>query len=112
MKWYRIPGIPDLDQPFIKRVKAGNKNICLVGYERKVFALAARCPHAGGDLSQGWCKNQQLVCPVHRYAYDLQTGKGSPGQNDFVTTYPVEIRDNAVYIGISTFWEKVIKAFR
>lgn len=84
----------------------------MVGYEHKVFALAARCPHAGGDLTQGWCKNHQLVCPVHRYSYDLQTGKGSPGQNDFVNTYPVEIRDNAVYIGISSFWGKVIKSFR
>ena len=112
MKWYKIPDIQPDGNPFIKKVKAGGKILCLVGFDNQVFALSARCPHAGGDLSAGWCKNRKLICPVHRYSYDLDTGKGSEGQNDYIESYPVEIRDNSIYIGISSFWEKLKQAFK
>jgi nitrite reductase/ring-hydroxylating ferredoxin subunit len=112
MKWYKIPGIQNTAQPFIKKVKISNKHICLVGYEGQIFALSAKCPHAGGDLSSGWCKEGKLVCPVHRYSYNLHTGKGSEGQNDYINTFPVEIRGGAIYVGISSFWEKLKQAFK
>ncbi|TWJ04915.1 3-phenylpropionate/trans-cinnamate dioxygenase ferredoxin subunit [Mucilaginibacter frigoritolerans] len=107
MRWYKIPELKPTQQAFIKKVKIGGKSICVVGAEGDIFAVSARCPHAGGDLSLGWCKNQKLICPLHRYSYDLHTGKGSTGQNDFIYTFPVKIQDDAIYIGINTFWEKL-----
>ena len=74
-----------------------------MGYENEVFALSAKCPHAGGDLTQGWCKEGKLICPVHRYSFDLKTGKGSEGQNDYIDSYPVEIKD-----GFSLYWHQFI----
>lgn len=112
MRWYKIPGVKNTGQPFIKRVKADGKTICLVGYEGKIFALSARCPHAGGDLTQGWCKEGKLICPLHRYSFDLETGKGSEGQNDYIDSYPVEVREDDIYVGISSFWEKLKEAFK
>jgi nitrite reductase/ring-hydroxylating ferredoxin subunit len=111
MKWYKLPVVPDPQKPFITKVKAGGKNICLVGYEGEVFALSAKCPHAGGDLSEGWCRDGKLICPVHRYAYSLQTGKGDPGQNDYIDKYPLEVRADGWYVGIEGFWEKIGKGF-
>ncbi|HVS91545.1 MAG TPA: Rieske 2Fe-2S domain-containing protein [Mucilaginibacter sp.] len=112
MKWYPISDVIDTGKPFIKKVKAGGKTLCLVGYEGKIFALSARCPHAGGDLTQGWCKDGKLICPVHRYSFSLETGKGSEGQGDYIDAYPVEIRDGVAYVGITSFWEKVKQAFK
>jgi len=112
MEWYKIPAISPGGKPFIKKVKAGGKTICLVGLDDEVFAVSAKCPHAGGDLAAGWCKEGKLVCPVHRYSYSLETGRGSEGQNDYIDTYPVEIRDDGVYVGISSFWEKFKNAFK
>lgn len=112
MEWYQVPDLQYKGQTFIKRVKVGGKVLCLVSYDGEVFALGARCPHAGGDLTQGWCKEGKLVCPVHRYSYDLKTGKGSPGQNDYINNYPVEIRDSFIYIGITSFWERFKQAFK
>jgi nitrite reductase/ring-hydroxylating ferredoxin subunit len=112
MKWYKIPDVEFTDQPFIKKVKAGNKSICLVGYEGELFALSATCPHAGENLSRGWCKDQKLVCPVHRFSYNLNTGKGSEGKNDYVDVFPVEIKGKDIYIGVAGFWEKIKKGFK
>jgi len=107
MKWCKIPDVKKIDQPFIKKVKVDNKSICLIGYEGDLFAVSAICPHAREDLSRGWCENGKLVCPVHRFSYNLQTGRGSEGQNDYVETYSVEVRGDDIYIGITGFWEKV-----
>ncbi len=112
MKWYKVPGIQPTGQPFIKKVRVGGKTLCLVGFEDKIFALSARCPHAGGDLSTGWCKNGKLICPIHRYSYSLETGKGSEEQNDYIESYPVEIRNAVIHVGVSSFWEKVKQAFK
>ena len=112
MNWYKIPDVQTDGKPFIKKVKAGGKTLCLVGFEGKIFALSAKCPHAGGDLTSGWCKEGKLICPLHRYSYSLATGKGSEGQNDYIESYPVEISDNSIYVGISSFWEKLKQTFK
>jgi nitrite reductase/ring-hydroxylating ferredoxin subunit len=112
MRWYKIPELKYTQQPFIKKVKTGGKSICVVGVDGDIFAVSARCPHASGDLSLGWCKNQKLICPLHRYSYDLLTGKGSTGQNDFIYTFPVKIQDDGIYIGIASFWEKLKQSLK
>ena len=112
MQWHKISDIPDPQKPFIKKVKADGKSICLVGYEGKVYAIGATCPHAGAELSGGWCKDGKIICPFHRYSYSLETGKGDPGQNDYVDTYPVEIREDGVYVGIASFGDKWRSIFK
>ncbi|HWP23603.1 MAG TPA: Rieske 2Fe-2S domain-containing protein [Candidatus Binatia bacterium] len=51
------------------------------GEEMAIFKAAGRlygiqniCPHAGGQLCRGWIEGSQVVCPVHRYKFDLETG--------------------------------------
>ena len=87
MAWYKVLAAADIKYPFVKKVKAGKIAIALVGVEGIIHALSARCPHAGEDLSYGWCKDGKLVCPVHRYSYDINTGRGSAGQGDYVDTF-------------------------
>ncbi|UOE46365.1 Rieske (2Fe-2S) protein [Mucilaginibacter sp. SMC90] len=108
MKWHKVESPKDINQPFIKKTKAGRKSICLVGFNGMLYAVSARCPHAGADLSEGLCVRKLIVCPYHRYTYDLETGKGGEGQNDFIETYPVEIKEDGVYVGVASIWDKLI----
>jgi nitrite reductase/ring-hydroxylating ferredoxin subunit len=112
MNWHKVPDLQYTKEPFIEKVKINGKGICLVGYEGEIFALSSTCPHAGADLSGGWCKNGKIICPFHRYSYDIHTGKGTTGQNDYINTYPVEIREDGIYIGFTTFFERVKQAFK
>lgn len=112
MQWHKISDVQQTNKPFIEKVKAGGKSICLVGYEGEIYAIGASCPHAGAELSGGWCKDGKIICPFHRYSYSLETGKGDPGQNDYVDTYPVEIREDGVYVGIASFLDRVKEAFK
>jgi nitrite reductase/ring-hydroxylating ferredoxin subunit len=108
MKWYWAADVEDVEKPFMKKVKVTGKSICIVGYEGKLFAVSAICPHQGFDLSSGWCENGKIICPLHGYSFDLQTGKGS---EDYLKTYAVKIQDNSLYIGISSIWDDIKKVF-
>merc|ERR1711881_393653 len=40
-----------------------------------VFAAANVCPHIGTPLDQGTVEDGAIVCPLHRSAFDLKSGK-------------------------------------
>ncbi|RCH55881.1 Rieske (2Fe-2S) protein [Mucilaginibacter hurinus] len=107
MKWYKVDGVQFTGQPFIKLVKPGGKSICLVSDAGELFALSSVCPHAGANLAGGWCNDGEIICPFHRYSYSLKTGRGAKGQNDYVDTYPVKVENGVVFIGITSFWERI-----
>lgn len=80
-----------------------NLKICMARTESGYYAVDNKCPHAGAHLGAGgWCENEQIVCPVHRYKYDLKTGRGAQG--DYVKPYPVQMREDGIYIGLEKKW--------
>ncbi|MCB0697157.1 MAG: Rieske (2Fe-2S) protein [Chitinophagaceae bacterium] len=75
-----------------------------VGLLRKgddIYAFAATCPHAGARLCEGWVDAQgRIVCPLHKYRFDPANGRNTSGEGYKLKTYPVEIRNGAIYIGL------------
>ncbi|WP_262250250.1 Rieske (2Fe-2S) protein [Parapedobacter soli] len=104
MKWIKIAdeAIPDTDG--IRKTSIGGKRVCIIRQGNKLHATSARCPHAGADLSGGWCEAGRLICPYHRHAFNLETGRGDSGQGDYITVYPLEKRQGQWMIGIKESW--------
>ena len=40
----------------------------------QLYGIQNICPHEGGQLCNGWIENGEVVCPLHRYKFDLKTG--------------------------------------
>jgi len=80
-----------------------NKKNCFLGNYKKVYyAGNSKCPHANGDLSKGYLSSKgEIVCPLHRFKFNLASGKETTGNGGFcVTTYPVkQAQDGEYYIG-------------
>ncbi len=108
LNWLKV----DIDLPegdFVKQILVGGKKLCLVKHQKELFVVQNHCPHAGGVLSGGWCKDGYLVCPVHRWQYNLHTGRGAEGQGDYIEMYPVEMRSDGIYVGFEKSWiEKLL----
>lgn len=80
-------------------LKVAGRKICLAHTTQGFFAVNDKCPHNGASLGSGFCaEDNSIVCPVHRYRFDLQTGRAKSGLGDAVRTYPVEVRQDGVYI--------------
>ena len=109
MNWVKIDFvIPEHD--FVKQIKVKDKKLCLIKNEGEIYIVQNSCPHAGGILSGGWCKEGKIVCPIHRYEYDLINGRGADGQGDYIDVYPVEIRPDGVYVGLKeSIWQRFFK---
>lgn len=105
MKWIKL-NIELPEGNFVKMIKLEGRKLCLVRHERKLHVVQNGCPHAGGILSGGWCKNGNIVCPIHRYEYNLETGKGLAEQGDYIDIYPVEERTDGIYVGFKDSWIK------
>ncbi len=77
------------------------KQICIGKIENEIFAFAYKCPHAGGILAEGHIDALgNIVCPLHRYKYNMQNGRNVSGEGYYLKHWPVEIRNDGVYVGV------------
>ncbi|MFN9115575.1 MAG: Rieske (2Fe-2S) protein [Bacteroidota bacterium] len=77
------------------------KQICIALHQNQVFACAHKCPHAGGRMADGWLDAMgNIVCPLHRYRFDISNGRNVSGEGYYLKTYPVEERADGLYVGL------------
>ena len=82
-------------------IKVDGKKICVGRHGELVFAFAYKCPHAGGIMADGYIDAiGNVVCPLHRYKYDMKNGRNVSGEGYFLKHWPIEMRDDGVYVGI------------
>jgi UDP-MurNAc hydroxylase len=43
----------------------------VIEFEGKKYSVLRYCPHQGGDLKNGWIEHGCLVCPRHRWKFDI-----------------------------------------
>ena len=102
MSWYKIADhINELDfsDNNIAVTEMNGKRICIARFNQQVFAFAYKCPHAGGILADGYIDALgNIVCPVHRYKYDMKNGRNVSGEGYYLRHWPVEVREDGVYV--------------
>lgn len=80
---------------------ANKKKITVSRYKGKMQACAYTCPHAGGVLSDGHIDALgNIVCPLHHYRFNLENGWNTSGEGYYLRTFPVEVREDGVYVGM------------
>lgn len=76
------------------------KKICIGRNQEAVFAFAYKCPHAGGILADGHIDALgNIVCPLHRYKFNMQNGRNVSGEGYYLKHWPVEQREDGVFAG-------------
>ncbi|WP_394199533.1 thiamine pyrophosphate-binding protein [Litoreibacter albidus] len=105
LDWVSV-GAADLPEGRVKTVSPRNIFICLSHFDGQWAAMDNHCPHQGGPLGEGTIERGVddacwIRCPWHGWDFDPLTGKPPGGHEDQgQKTYPVEIRDGEVFIGL------------
>jgi 3-phenylpropionate/trans-cinnamate dioxygenase ferredoxin subunit len=103
INWVLITDAPlslDWQENQLLDMEVDGKKITIAKWKEGYFAFAQKCPHASGRMSAGYINPLgQVVCPLHRYAFDMKNGRNTSGEGYFLKTYPIEQRLEGIFIG-------------
>jgi 3-phenylpropionate/trans-cinnamate dioxygenase ferredoxin subunit len=88
--------IDNLPEGKIVRCFVDDNWLCITKFENEVIAFIDKCPHAGASLFRAECKEGKVVCPIHRFGFDLKTGQG---HGLYLENYPVILHEGKYVIG-------------
>jgi 3-phenylpropionate/trans-cinnamate dioxygenase ferredoxin component len=73
-KLTRIAGIDAIAEGMMKKYQVEGIEILVARAGGKYYAVQNKCPHFGGDLSQGILDDNVVTCPRHGSQFNLADG--------------------------------------
>lgn len=113
LEWHKVADLDELPEGRVKTVNARHKAMALTHFNGVYTAMDNRCPHQGGPLGEGSIEvgvdgECWLRCPWHGWDFHPQTGRPPGGHEDSgQTLYPLEVRDDGIYLGLEVEPEKI-----
>ncbi len=75
MNWIQVGKLDDIPRQGSRVINTATGEVALFRtVDDQVFALNNRCPHKGGQLSQGIVHGKRVTCPMHSWVIDLESG--------------------------------------
>lgn len=103
IKWFKVAGSKNeifWQDNNLAVIEAGGKKITLAKTGDKIVACSHKCPHAGGILANGFLDAAgNIICPLHRYKFNLATGRNVSGEGYYLKVFAVEEREEGLFIG-------------
>ncbi|SOC18600.1 nitrite reductase (NADH) small subunit [Rhodobacter sp. JA431] len=99
MNWVDIGALDDIPAQGARVVRT--KLGCVAVFrtaDDQVFALADRCAHKGGPLSEGIVHGHKVTCPLHNWVFSLETGEAQGADSGQVPTFPAKIENGRVLL--------------
>jgi len=101
-KWIRVTHCHNIPLREGRAVKAGNHEVAIFNLGDRFLAIDNRCPHGGGPLSEGIVSGPTVVCPLHAWKVNLETGSvTSPGNTrPCLATFSTRVENGVVSIEV------------
>lgn len=88
----------DLREGRTRLVRIEGKEVLVVRSRGEVFALGNACPHKGASLAQGEVHGTEIVCPWHRFRFDMRTGECVHNPRLRAETFDVRLEGERVVV--------------
>lgn len=108
LHWIWLTDVGNVPPREGRTVNIGGRQLAVFNLGDRVVVLDNRCPHKGGPLADGIVAGDSVVCPLHGWKINLQTGSvGRPAGTDAcVRSYPTRIDGGIIVVGVpSSFLE-------
>jgi nitrite reductase (NADH) small subunit len=74
MSWVRITACDNIPPREGRVVRVGDRSIAVFNLGGRFCAVDNQCPHRGGPLADGIVAGVSVVCPLHAWKVNLETG--------------------------------------
>lgn len=102
MNWIQVGNLADIPKQGSRVIKTAKGEIALFrSVDDHVFALDNRCPHKGGQLSQGIVHGKRVTCPLHSWVISLETGEAVAPDTGCVHRHEVRVAHGVLFLEIS-----------
>jgi len=97
--WIKVASLEDCPPGSLRPVMVGMDPVVLANVDGAIYAVMDRCSHEDLPLSDGEMEGTVLVCQYHGARFDVTSGapRALPAVKP-VKTFPVEIREDGIYI--------------
>jgi len=104
LTYFLVANVKDVKPGQLKGVRLrGGHEIVLAHVDGRHYAFEAYCPHQQWPLKWGAVDRGTLLCALHMWRFDLQTGEVvDPPMADCLRTYPVRVEGEMILVGIDS----------
>jgi nitrite reductase/ring-hydroxylating ferredoxin subunit len=74
------------------------EEILVLNVAGTVYAISNVCPHEGAALQRGQVEGTVLYCPLHRWGFELSSGRCVDDATLCGRTYRVETKDAQLFL--------------
>jgi nitrite reductase (NADH) small subunit len=67
----------------------------------KIFALRDKCPHKGGQLSQGIVMGNRVACPMHDWKIGLENGIAAAPDEGCAASFPIKMEGEKIMLSLT-----------
>lgn len=101
-KWLSITQADNIPLREGRSLQIAGQEIALFNLGDRFLAVQNNCPHRGGPLSDGIVSGQTVVCPLHAWKIDLESGQvtNRPQENLCVKTFATAVREGVVMLEV------------
>jgi nitrite reductase/ring-hydroxylating ferredoxin subunit len=93
----KIARVEEIPEGTGKQIDVDGKSIALFNIGNCFYAIEAWCFHMGAPLADSDIRGTRIVCPWHRWEFDLTTGCYTRDRNKRLDCYPVKVEDGNIF---------------
>jgi nitrite reductase (NADH) small subunit len=101
-QWVRITEMENIPLREGRSVNVAGREIAIFNLGDRFLAVDGRCPHMGGPLAEGIVTGTTVVCPLHAWKVDLESGavKNSASPVPCIEAFPTRVEAGVVLIEV------------
>jgi len=101
-EFIKVASLADIPLGGTKAFKLDEKrSVALFNVDGRIYATNNQCPHMGYPLTRGTVRHGVVTCDWHGRSFDLEGGGCFMTGCDDLETFPVELRNGEVWIGLA-----------
>ena len=98
----KVANLDELAEGKPRAIRVEGQSIALFKHNGNIYATDNQCPHMGYPLTRGRVRGGVLTCDWHGWSYDMGGGGCFTGGCDDLSTFPVEVREEEIYIDVAS----------
>ena len=97
---YKVGKKSDFKNHEIKSFEFDENKICVVLHDAKLHAFQNTCPHQHMPLDMGLIRDNTVVCTLHGWKFDLETGRCESNPTCNLPIYSIETEGDEIFVQV------------